>query len=73
MITIIGDLIADFSLRVDHFPIEARSLMRAEYLELGPGGASKVQKRGMGHNVPTLDEVRQLLIRFGKEPGRLLP
>lgn len=36
-------------------------------------GAAKVQKLGTGHNVPTADEVRGLLHRFGKEPERLLP
>jgi ribokinase len=59
MITILGDLIADFSLRVDRFPIEARSLLRADYLELGPGGASNVAITAvrLGLGVKCLGEV----------------
>ncbi len=34
-------------------------------------GAAKVQKRGTGHNVPTCDEVRAVLARFGEDAGIL--
>jgi 5-dehydro-2-deoxygluconokinase len=34
-------------------------------------GAAKVQKRGTGHNVPTCDEVRAVLERFGEDAGML--
>ncbi len=42
MLTILGDLIADFSLRIEKFPIHASSMHRARYMELGPGGATNV-------------------------------
>jgi 5-dehydro-2-deoxygluconokinase len=42
MIIILGDLIADFSLRIQSFPVIAGSMQRVEYLELGPGGATNV-------------------------------
>ncbi len=42
MILILGDMIADFSLRISKFPVTAGDLKRAEYLELGPGGATNV-------------------------------
>jgi sugar/nucleoside kinase (ribokinase family) len=42
MLSILGDLIADFSLRIDQFPIHARSMHHARYMELGPGGATNV-------------------------------
>ncbi len=42
MIIILGDLIADFSLRIRSFPVIAGSMQRVEYLELGPGGATNV-------------------------------
>jgi sugar/nucleoside kinase (ribokinase family) len=35
-------------------------------------GAVKVQKRGTGRNLPTMDEIRQLLIDNKLDPG-LLP
>lgn len=34
-------------------------------------GAAKVQKLGTGHNVPTLDEIRKVLLRFGVDPEPL--
>ncbi len=42
MILILGDLIADFSLRISIFPVQAGDLKRADYLEVGPGGAANV-------------------------------
>ena len=34
-------------------------------------GAAKVQKRGTGHNVPSRDEVRAVLVQFGEDVGML--
>ena len=42
MISVLGDLIADFNLRIPAFPVQAGALIRADYLSLGPGGASNV-------------------------------
>ncbi len=42
MIIVLGDILADVSLRIPTFPVQAGSLLRAEYLELGPGGATNV-------------------------------
>jgi sugar/nucleoside kinase (ribokinase family) len=36
-------------------------------------GAAKVQKRGTGRNVPTLDEIRAVLQRSEVDPAELLP
>jgi sugar/nucleoside kinase (ribokinase family) len=36
-------------------------------------GAAKVQKLGTGHNVPTVEEIRAILERFGIEDEGLLP
>jgi sugar/nucleoside kinase (ribokinase family) len=35
-------------------------------------GAAKVQKLGTGRNMPTVEEVRAILDRFGAQSGRLL-
>jgi ribokinase len=42
MIHVLGDLLLDYSVRIDQFPIEAGSMQPASYLELGPGGAANV-------------------------------
>ena len=42
MIQILGDLIADISMRLPNFPVEARDIHRLSYLEVGPGGACNV-------------------------------
>ncbi len=42
MIIVLGDILADVSLRIPAFPVQAGSLLRAEYFELGPGGATNV-------------------------------
>ncbi len=42
MITILGDLIADLSLRISDFPINAQDLKPISYLEIGPGGATNI-------------------------------
>ena len=41
-VCILGDLIADLSVRVDTFPITAQDLHPVSYLELGPGGATNI-------------------------------
>jgi len=42
MITILGSLIADISLRLPKFPVTVGSMHRLSYLEIGPGGAANV-------------------------------
>jgi len=42
MIVVLGDLIADLTLRIPSFPVQAAQLQRVEYLALGPGGAANV-------------------------------
>ena len=42
MIQILGDLIADISMRLPHFPVEAKDIHRLSYLEVGPGAACNV-------------------------------
>jgi sugar/nucleoside kinase (ribokinase family) len=42
MLVVLGDLIADFTLRIPEFPVQAGDLTRANYLGLGPGGAANV-------------------------------
>lgn len=42
MIQILGDLIADISMRLPAFPVKARDIHRLSYLEVGPGGACNV-------------------------------
>ncbi len=41
-IIVLGDLIADFNLRIPSFPVQAGDITRADYLSLGPGGAANV-------------------------------
>jgi sugar/nucleoside kinase (ribokinase family) len=66
MITILGDLIADFNLRIASFPVQAGALIRADYLSLGPGGASNVAivAARLGLSVACLGEVGE--DRFGQ-------
>lgn len=42
MIIVLGDLIADLSLRIANFPINAQDLKPVSYLEVGPGGATNI-------------------------------
>lgn len=42
MIQVLGDLIADISMRLPSFPVQARDIHRLSYLEVGPGGACNV-------------------------------
>jgi len=41
-VLILGDLIADLSLRVPRLGVQAKDIQRLSYLELGPGGACNV-------------------------------
>jgi sugar/nucleoside kinase (ribokinase family) len=65
MIIVLGDILADVNLRISSFPVQAGSLLRAEYLELGPGGATNVaiMAARLGLSVACLGEVGQ--DRFG--------
>jgi sugar/nucleoside kinase (ribokinase family) len=40
MILVLGDLLADLSLRIESFPVQAGGMQRVSYFELGPGGAA---------------------------------
>lgn len=42
MILVLGDLLADLSLRIPSFPITAGIMQHVQYFELGPGGATNV-------------------------------
>lgn len=66
MIVVLGDLIADFNLRIPSFPVEAGDLTRADYLGLGPGGASNVaiMAARLGLEVACIGEVGE--DRFGR-------
>lgn len=66
MIVVLGDLIADFSLRIPAFPVQAGDLTRADYLGLGPGGATNVaiMAARLGLDVSCLGEVGE--DRFGR-------
>lgn len=59
MITVLGDLIADFSLRIPSFPVQPGDLTRVNYLEVGPGGATNVaiMLRRFGEAVACLGEI----------------
>ncbi len=65
MIVVLGDLIADFNLRISSFPVQAGDLKRAGYLGLGPGGASNVaiMAARLGLEVACVGEVGE--DRFG--------
>ncbi len=42
MIVVLGDLIADLVLHIERFPVNAKDLKQAKYIDLGPGGATNV-------------------------------
>lgn len=42
MIQILGDLIADISMRLPSFPVQAKDIHRLSYMEVGPGGSCNV-------------------------------
>jgi sugar/nucleoside kinase (ribokinase family) len=58
LITVLGDLIADFSLRIPAFPVQAGDMTHVNYMELGPGGATNVaiMLRRFGEQVTCLGE-----------------
>lgn len=66
MVIVIGDMIADFTLRIPAFPIGAGGLQPVEYLALGPGGAGNVAITAarLGLHVACLGEVGS--DRFGE-------
>lgn len=41
-VQVLGDLIADISMRLPQFPVQARDIHRLSYMEVGPGGACNV-------------------------------
>lgn len=59
MLVVLGDLLADFSMRVQDFPIQAKSMQHSQYLELGPGGATNtaIAAARLGMQVSCLGEV----------------
>lgn len=66
MITVLGDLLADYSMRLPLLCIEPQDLHRVSYLTLGPGGAGNVAITAahLGLDVHCLGEVGQ--DRFGQ-------
>lgn len=65
-VLILNDLIADFSLRIPSFPLNAMDLPKVEYIELGPGGATNIAIMGarFGLEITCLGEVGE--DTFGK-------
>lgn len=59
MILILGDILADYSIRVETLDIQPKDLQRVSYLELGPGGACNVaiMSSRFGLDVGCLGEV----------------
>jgi len=59
MIQVLGDLIADISMRLPKFPVQAKDIHRLSYLEVGPGGACNVaiMAARFGMEVSCLGEV----------------
>ena len=41
-VLVVGDLIADISMRLPKFPVQAKDIHRLSYMEVGPGGACNV-------------------------------
>lgn len=66
MITVLGDLLADYSMRLPFLCIEPQDLHRVSYLALGPGGAANVaiMAAHLGLDVYCLGEVGE--DRFGQ-------
>lgn len=58
-VQILGDLIADISMRLSKFPVQAKDIHRLSYMEVGPGGACNVaiMAARLGVNVAGLGEV----------------
>jgi sugar/nucleoside kinase (ribokinase family) len=59
MILILGDLLADLSLRIESFPVQAGGMQRVSYFELGPGGAANtaIAAVRLGLDVGQLGEI----------------
>jgi sugar/nucleoside kinase (ribokinase family) len=83
MIQVLGDLIADISMRLPHFPVQAKDIHRLSYLEVGPGGACNIaiMAARFGLSVGGLGEVgddgfglvvREGLKREGVDISRLI-
>ena len=66
MLTVLGDLLADYSMRLPFLCIEPQDLHRVSYLALGPGGAGNVaiMAAHLGLEVQALGEVGE--DRFGQ-------
>jgi sugar/nucleoside kinase (ribokinase family) len=59
MVIILGDILADYAIRVEKLEIQPKDLQRVSYLALGPGGACNVaiMAAHLGLSVSTLGEV----------------
>lgn len=59
MVIILGDILADYAIRVEQLEIQPKDLQRVSYLALGPGGACNVaiMAAHLGLAVSTLGEV----------------
>ena len=59
MVIILGDILADYAIRIEKLEIVAKDLQRVSYLELGPGGACNVaiMASHLGMDVRALGEV----------------
>ncbi len=59
MVIILGDILADYAIRVEQLHLEPKDLQRVSYLALGPGGACNVaiMAAHLGLNVAALGEV----------------
>ena len=59
MVIILGDILADYAIRVEELGIQPKDLQRVSYLALGPGGACNVaiMAAHLGLNVAALGEV----------------
>ena len=59
MIVVFGDLLADLSIRLESFPLEAGEMQRSPFVDLSPGGAGNVAIgcRRFGLEVSCLGEI----------------
>ena len=59
MVIILGDILADYAIRVEKLEIQPKDLLSVSYLALGPGGACNVaiMASHLGLSVSTLGEV----------------
>lgn len=64
MIFILGDILADYVIRIEQLAIEPKDLQRVSYLALGPGGACNVaiMAAHLGLSVGALGEVGRDLV-----------